>query len=396
MNHHKTSTFLSQPSIDTYPNNYTSVLPPIHRASTVLLPTLTKLKSSDWRNRIAPPYGREGSRIAYELEAKLAGLEGARQTFLVSSGLAAYALTCMTLLSPGDVVAIPLNGYGTAQQMLSNVLQRFGVEIASYDPMAPDTWAKSIPQSTRLLWVEAPGSVTMEVPDLRRLVGLANELGSIAALDNTYSAGLHLRPFELGFHISIQALTKLQSGGSDVVMGSVASVREDICHSLYETRHFLGMHVSPDDIYLVLRGLPTLGLRYTANTQASLRLAKWFSEKKEIAAVMHPAFAGSEGHAYWKKYFTASTSLFSIAFRSSVEAEKIEAFLETLTLFHFGFSWGGSVSLVMLYDKESGHSRQFANTNPNAGCIARFWLGLEDGVDLETDIFNAWSSIFDA
>ena len=211
-----------------------------------------------------------------------------------------------------------------------------------------------------------------------------------------YSAGLHLRPFELGFHVSIQALTKFQSGGADVVMGSVASVREDICRSLHETRHFLGMHVSPDDIYLVLRGLPTLGLRYTANTEASLRLAKWFSEKKEIAAVMHPAFAQSEGHAYWKQYFTASTSLFSIAFRSSVEAEKTEAFLEALTLFHFGFSWGGPASLVMLYDKEGAPARQFANAHPDAGCIVRFWLGLEDGADLETDIFNAWSSVFDA
>lgn len=396
MNHYKTQTFLSQPAVGTDPDDCTSVLPPVHRASTVFLPTLAKLKSVDWRNRSDPLYGREGSRIAYELEARLAGIEGARQALLVSSGLAAYALTCMALLSPGDVIAIPTNGYGTAQQMLRNVLQRFGIEIALYDPMAPDTWAESIPRSTRLLWVEAPGSVTMEVPDLRRLVGLANELGSIAALDNTYSAGLHLRPFELGFHVSIQALTKFQSGGADVVMGSVASEREDICRSLHETRHFLGMHVSPDDIYLVLRGLPTLGLRYTANTQASLRLAKWFSEKSEIAAVMHPAFAGSEGHAYWKQYFTASTSLFSIAFRSSVEAEKTEAFLEALTLFHFGFSWGGPASLVMLYDKEGTPARQFANAHRGAGCIVRFWLGLEDGADLETDIFNAWFSVFDA
>ncbi len=179
-------------------------------------------------------------------------------------------------------------------------------------------------------------------------------------------------------------------------MGSVGSVREDISRSLCETRHFLGMHVSPDDIYLVLRGLPTLSLRYAANTEASLRLAEWFSEKKEIAAVMHPAFRGSQGHDHWKRYFTGATSLFSIAFDASVETEKIEAFLEALTLFHFGFSWGGPTSLVMLYGRESASTRHFERSHPGAGCIARFWLGLEDGGDLAADVANAWSSAFDA
>lgn len=373
-----------------------SALPPVHRASTIFLPTLARLKSADWRDRSRPPYGRDGSRAAYELETKLARIEGARQALLVSSGLAAYSLTCMALLAPGDIVAIPTNGYGTAQQMLRHVFRRFGIGIVLYDPMAPDTWNEAIPSSARLLWVEAPGSVTMEVPDLRRLAGWADERGCIAAIDNTYSAGMHLRAFELGFHVSVQALTKLQSGGADVVMGSVASVREDISRSLSETRHFLGMHVSPDDIYLVLRGLPTLSLRYTASTEASLRLAQWFSERKEVAAVMHPAFAGSKGNENWKQYFTASTGLFSIAFGALVPTTKIEAFLGALTLFHFGFSWGGPTSLVMFYGKDSACAQQLENSRPGAGCIARFWLGLEDSADLAADVFNAWSSAFEA
>lgn len=396
MHHDTPRTFLSQPIAGTETDDPASTLPPVHRASTIFLPTLARLKSADWRNRSQPPYGRDGSRAACELETRLAHIEGARQALVVSSGLAAYALICMALLSPGDVVAMPTNGYGTAQQMLRNVFHRFAIGIVLYDPMVPDTWAEAVPPSTRLLCVEAPGSVTMEVPDLRRLAGFAEERGCIAAIDNTYSAGLHLRVFELGFHVSIQALTKLQSGGADLVMGSVASAREDISRSLYETRHFLGMHVSPDDIYLVLRGLPTLSLRYAANTEASLRLAEWFSEKQEIAAVMHPAFCGSQGHDHWKRYFTSSTSLFSIAFDAAVETEKIEAFLEALTLFHFGFSWGGPTSLVMFYGKETASTRQFAERHPGAGCIARFWLGLEDGTDLAADIFNAWSSAFGA
>ncbi len=387
---------LSQPLAAEEPDDPVSALPPVHRASTIFLPTLARLKSADWRDRSQPPYGRDGSRAAYELENKLARIEGAQQALLVSSGLAAYSLTCMALLTPGGVVAMPTNGYGTAQQMLRQVFRRFGIGIALYDPMAPDTWNEALPPSTHLLWVEAPGSVTMEVPDLRRLAGWAKERGCIAAIDNTYSAGMHLRAFELGFHVSVQALTKLQSGGADVVMGSVASVREDISRSLSETRHFLGMHVSPDDIYMVLRGLPTLSLRYTASTDTSLRLAQWFSEKKEVAAVMHPAFAGSQGHENWKRYFTGSTGLFSIAFDASVPSAKIETFLEALTLFRFGFSWGGPTSLVMFYGKDSACTRQLENSRPRASCIARFWLGLEDSADLVADVFNAWSSAFEA
>ncbi|MFP4904783.1 cystathionine beta-lyase, partial [Paraburkholderia sp. BR14261] len=252
-----------------------------------------------------------------------------------------------------------------------------------YDPMIGAGIAELIQPNTKLIWLEAPGSVTMEVPDVRAITAAARARNVVTAIDNTWSAGLAFRPFEHGIDISVQALTKYQSGGSDVLMGATITADRDLYLKLKAARMRLGIGVSVDDCSLVLRALPSMKARFEAHDRTALGLASWLKTRPEIAVMLHPAFEDCPGHEFYKRDFTGAGGLFSVVFDERYSAAQIDTFCESLELFALGWSWGGAHSLAMPYDVGSMRT---AESWPHRGTLVRFYIGLEDEADLRADI----------
>lgn len=356
----------------------------IHHASTVLFKNVAAMRSGDWKEKNAYTYGLHGTPTTFTLEARLAEIEDGRHCLLAPSGLAAIAMVDFALLRSGDDVLLPDNVYNPNRELGKWLSADFGVTARYYDPLIGAGIADMIRPNTKLIWAEAPGSVSMEVPDLPAICQAAHARGVLVALDNTWSAGLALRGFELGADIIMQALTKYQSGGSDVLMGALIT-RDRALHERLSMAHMrLGMGVGADDAYLVLRGLPTLKLRFDAHDASARKLAAWLRTRPEISKVLHPAFEDCPGHAIWQRDFSGAGGLFSVLFDPAIPEARTDRFVDALRLFKIGYSWGGAHSLVMPY--RIAHMRQDWR---DEGILVRFNVGLEDTVDLIADIEQA-------
>ena len=356
----------------------------VHKASTIIFPDAASLRARDWRYKTGYTYGLHGTPTTFALEERIATLEGGLQCLLAPSGLAAVTLVDMALLQPGDELLLPDNVYGPSRAFAQNELVRWGITPRTYDAMDPGSLAAAISPSTRLVWLEAAGSVTMEFPDLARLAGIARERGVLTALDNTWGAGLAFDGFAQGADIVMQALTKYPSGGGDVLMGSVTT-RDLALHERIKACHMrLGLGVGANDCELVLRSLSSMPLRYHAHDAAARQLAQWLAARPEVAQVLHPALAGSPGHEHWRATCTAAAGLFSVLFDVRFGPAQVDAFVDALRLFKIGFSWAGPVSLVVPYD--------LAQLRPGgglAGHLVRFSIGLEEPAALQADLAQA-------
>jgi len=257
----------------------------IHHASTVLFKNVAAMRSGEWREKNAYTYGLHGTPTTFSLEARLADIEGGNHCLLAPSGLAAISMIDFALLKSGDDVLLPDNAYQPNRELGRWLARDFGISARYYDPLSGAGIASLIQPNTRLIWTEAPGSVSMEVPDLPAICKAAHEKGVLVALDNTWSAGLALRGFDLGADIIMQALTKYQSGGADVLMGAVVTRDRAINDRLAMAHMRLGLGVSADDAYLVMRGLPSLKLRFDAHDAGARKVAAWLKARPEIAAV---------------------------------------------------------------------------------------------------------------
>jgi cystathionine beta-lyase len=370
------------------PAPFDAVQPPIHKASTVIFPNTQALLARGWKDKSGYSYGLLGTPTTYILEERIAALEGGLQTLLMPSGLAAIALVDLALLGAGDEVLIPDNAYGPGKDLARCELSRWGIRHRFYDPMDVASLAAALTPATKLVWLEAAGSVTMEFPDLSALIRLVRAHGALTALDNTWGAGIAFNAFaveaDVGVDISVHALTKYPSGGADVLMGSVTT-RDEALHLRLKATHMrMGCGVAANDVELLLRSLPTLALRYHAQDLASRRLAAWWTERPEAAAVLHPALADSPGHADWARLCTASAGLFSVVFHERYPTAKVHAFIDELRLFKIGFSWAGPVSLVVPYELSSMRAQ------PSwPGSLVRFSVGLEGVEDLIADLAQA-------
>jgi cysteine-S-conjugate beta-lyase len=268
-----------------------------HKASTVIFADTTALRARDWRSKAGYTYGLHGTPTTFTLEERIATLEGGRHAVLVPSGLAAISLVNLALLQHGDEVLLPANVYGPSRELARHELARYGITHRVYDPMDAAALAAMIGPKTRLVWLEAAGSVTMEFPDLAGLVAAAKGHGVLTALDNTWGAGIAFKPFALGIDVVMQALTKYPSGGGDVLMGSVTTV-DDALHERIKLTHMrLGLGVGANDAELVLRSLSSVVLRYHAHDAAARVLAVWLGQRPEVARVLHPALPGAPCHA---------------------------------------------------------------------------------------------------
>jgi cystathionine beta-lyase len=356
----------------------------IHHASTVLFKDVASMRSGDWKRKNAYTYGLHGTPTTFTLEARLAEIEGGSHCLLAPSGLAAISMIDFALLKSGDDVLLPDNVYNPNRELGRWLSSDFGISARYYDPLVGAGIAELIQPNTKLVWAEAPGSVSMEVPDLPAICQAAHEKGVLVALDNTWSAGLALRAFDLGVDIVMQALTKYQSGGSDVLMGAVIT-RDRAIHDRIALAHMrLGMGVSADDTYLVLRGLPTMKLRFDAHDAGARKVAAWLKARPEITKVLHPAFEDCPGHATWRRDFSGAGGLFSVLFDARYAEHQTDRFVDALQLFGLGYSWGGANSLVMPYRIQA-----MRRDWQDGGVLVRFNIGLEDPADLIADLEQA-------
>lgn len=366
----------------------------VHKASTVIFPNVAAMRARDWKHKQGYTYGLHGTPTTFVLEERLAALEGGRQCVLVPSGLAAIANVGMSLLKSGDEMLLPDNVYGPSKALAHGEFAQWGIRHRLYDPMRPQSLADAITPATKLVWVEAPGSVTMEFPDLPALVRTCRERAVLCALDNTWGAGLAFQPFDLlpggtplGVDISVHALTKYPSGGGDVLMGSIVTRDEALHQQLKLTHMRVGWGVGGNDAEAILRSLPSMALRYRAHDAAARELARWLAQRPEIAQVLHPALEGAPGHAHWRALCgqqDAAAGLFSVIFDPRHAPARVDAFCDALRLFKLGYSWGGPVSLVVPYDLA-----QMRSPVPYQGVLVRFSIGLEAVADLRADLEQA-------
>ena len=357
------------------------------------------MRSRDWRHKNGYTYGLHGTPTTFVLEERIAALEGGSQCVLVPSGLAAIANVNLALLKTGDEVLIPDNAYGPNKALAEGELAAWGITHQLYDAMNPADLQARISARTRLVWLEAPGSVTMEFPPLAHHADICRQRGITTALDNTWGAGLAFNGFDLGrgsrfvpgsgADIVVQALTKYPSGGGDVLMGSIVT-RDEALHLKLKLTHMrLGWGVGANDAEAVLRALPSISLRYQAQDQAARTLAAWLQQQPQVAKVLHPAFAGSPGHEHWRALCTGdgqgggesfAAGLFSVVFDERYSSAQVDAFCDALQLFKLGYSWGGPVSLIVPYDIAS-----MRKAWPHKGVLVRFSMGLEAASDLQAD-----------
>jgi cystathionine beta-lyase len=372
------------------PEGFMAFPPAVHKASTVMFRDVAALRQRTWKSRAGYTYGLHGTPTTFTLEQRLAELEGGAHCVLAPSGLAAITNVNLALLRSGDHLLLPHNVYGPSREQAVSLLAHWGISHGLYDPMEPASLQAALTPATRLVWLEAPGSVTMEFPDLSSLVEIVRGHGAVAALDNTWGAGLAFRPFELGVDISMQAATKYPSGGADVLMGSVVTRDESLFHRLLHAHGMLGIGVAANDAEMVLRALPTIGVRYEAHDRSARELAAWLGTQSVVRQVLHPALPGSPGHAHWARHCRAAAGLFSVLFDDSVGQERVDAFVDALTLFGIGYSWGGPMSLAVPYDLDA--MRSGASRHP--GRLVRFSIGLEAVEDLRADLQAALNRAF--
>jgi cystathionine beta-lyase len=377
------------------PAGFEGLPPAVHKASTVFFPSVHALRNQQWADKSGYTYGLHGTPTTFTLEERIATLEGGRHCVLVPSGLSAVSLVDMAFLRQGDEVLLPDNAYGPGKAFAAGELAGWGIGHRYYDAQNPADLATKIGPATRLVWLEAAGSVTLEFPDVPALVAVVNAANAgraraiVTALDNTWGAGIAFQPFELGVDVSMQALTKYPSGGADVLMGSVVT-RDDVLHRQLLMCHMrLGLGVAANDAELVLRGLPNMALRYHAQDASTRTLAAWMAQQPAVAAVLHPALADSPGHAAWQRDAQGAACLFSAVFHESVAQAQIDAFCDSLKLFRLGWSWAGPISLCAPYDVSAMRTKPW----PYRGGLVRFAVGLEAVEDLQADLAQALAVI---
>ena len=361
------------------------VNPPVVHASTVLYPTVEAYEAR--RGRYT--YGRRGTPTSEAFTGALAEIEGPEcaGVALLPSGLAAAALALQSATQSGDHVLVTDNVYGPTRKYCDTVLRRAGVTTTYFDPLVSDITPLMQP-NTRAVYLESPGSLSFEVQDVPAIAKAVHARGAVVLLDNTWASPLYFRAFEKGVDLAIQSGSKYIGGHSDAMLGVVAANAK--CWPLLnETVFSMGLCVGPDVMYLGMRGLRTMAVRLAHHYQAGLKVARWFEQRPEVAKVLHPALESCPGHAIWKRDFTGASGLFTIVLRP-VPQQAVHAFIDALTLFGIGASWGGFESLVIPFEcREERSATRFSPGGPTV----RFHIGLEDVDDLIADLERGFAAL---
>ncbi len=350
---------------------------PVYRGSTVIFPTLASLEADDQDFS----YGRLGTPTVRALEEAIAELEGGYGTRLTPSGLSAVASALFAFIAAGDEVLIADSVYRPTRRFCDHVLTRLGVKTVYYDPLIGGGITTLITNKTRVVFVESPGSQTFEVQDVPAIANAAHAAGAVVILDNTWATPLYFKPFEHGVDVSIQAATKFIVGHADAMLGSITAT-EEAFPAISRIHDELGLCPGPEDVYLGLRGLRSLGVRLARHQSSGLELARWLADRPEVARVIYPALPSDPGHKLWRRDFTGAPGLFSIVLKPVPHA-KLAAMLDGLDLFGMGYSWGGFESLILPFDPRSYRT---ATKWEAEGPALRLHVGLEEVEDLKADL----------
>ena len=374
------------------PQYIETIQPPLFRASTIIFKNTTALFDRHWTDAYDYSYGTHGTPTTFKLADNIAQIEGGQYCLLTPSGLSAINLVNSAFLSSNDEVWIPDNIYGPNLEHLYHLQKHYGINVKTYNPV--DTASFQPTEKTKLIWLEAAGSVTLEFPDLKNLVKKAQQANVLTVLDNTWGAGLAFNAFDfsdehLSIDITIHALTKYPSGGGDILMGSVVTRNQQLYHQLYRMHAIQGISVSADDTAQIQRSLAHMSLRYEQQSRNAITLLNWLKQQPQFNQVLHPSLPDAAGHLFWKEVCTTgkSAGLISVIFKPKYHLTDIRKFCDHLKLFKLGFSWGGPVSLVMLYNLKQ--MRLLENKHLQQGLLVRFCIGLEHPEDLIEDIQNA-------
>ncbi|MGI2260125.1 cystathionine beta-lyase [Shewanella sp. GXUN23E] len=357
--------------------------PPVFRASTIVFDTMEQMRQAAAQKADGGMfYGRRGTPTHFAFQSAIAELEGGVGTALYPSGAAAISGALLSFLKAGDHLLMVDSVYEPTRDLCNKLLAGFGVETTYYDPMIGDGIRQLIRPNTKVLFLESPGSITMEVQDVPTLCRIAHEHDLVTILDNTWASPINSRPFEMGVDISIQAATKYIVGHSDVMMGT-ATANQKYWRQLQENSYLMGQCTSPDDVFLAARGLRTLGVRLAQHQKNALTVAHWLASRPEVDHLRHPAFESCPGHEFFKRDFSGSNGLFSFVLKQGNLAAAT-AFVEGMAHFKMGFSWGGYESLILAIsgiDKIRSATR-WDSSKP----LIRVHIGLEAPEDLIADL----------
>jgi cystathionine beta-lyase len=352
---------------------------PLERTSTVLYPNVQAFESAKTHQGIT--YGRSGTATTYAFEEAIAALEGGYRSMAVASGLAAVVLPIVALTGPGDHLLVVDTAYGPTRAFCERAVQDRQVEVTYYDPVIGSGIEALIRPTTRLIVLEAPGSLTFEMQDIPAIVNVARRCGVPTLIDATWATPLFLKPLSLGVDVSVHAVTKYIGGHSDLMLG-VITTGEAIHMRIRQGIYALGSHASPSDCWLALRGLRTLAVRMERHARSALTIAEWLAGRPEVERVLYPALTSDPGHDIWRRDFAGASGLFGVVLKSCSKAA-VSAMIDGLELFGIGASWGGFESLCLpTYPVKI---RTAVPWNP-AGPSLRLHIGLEDPVDLIADL----------
>ncbi len=362
------------------------VNPPVYHASTVLYPSAEDYLAHRGRYQ----YGRRGTPTSEALANALAAIEGpdCAGVALLPSGLAAASVALLSVLNAGDHVLVTDSVYLPTRKFCDSVLARCAITTSYYDPLIGGRIAALIEPNTRAVFVESPGSLSFEMQDVPAIASAAHAKGLAVLMDNTWASPLYFRAFDKGVDLSIQSGTKHIGGHSDVMLGTVSANRATWAR-LHGTVDAMGLCVGPDDMYLGLRGLRTMGVRLAQHYASGVKVARWLAGRPEVARVLHPALESHPGHAIWQRDYSGACGLFSIVLKPAPQAA-VHAFLNALTLFGIGASWGGFESLAIPFDCTTMRS---ATPWAPGGPTVRFHIGLEDVDDLIGDLERGFAAL---
>ncbi|HHT4374789.1 cystathionine beta-lyase [Raoultella ornithinolytica] len=367
----------------------------IQRASSLVFETVEAKKHAT-RNRAKGElfYGRRGTLTHFSLQEAMCELEGGAGCALFPCGAAAVANTILAFVEQGDHVLMTNTAYEPSQDFCTKILAKLGVTTSWFDPLTGADIARQIQPNTRVVFLESPGSITMEVHDVPAIVTAVRSVApeAIIMIDNTWAAGVLFKALDFGVDISIQAGTKYLIGHSDAMVGTAVS-NARCWDQLRENAYLMGQMVDADTAYMTSRGLRTLGVRLRQHHESSLRIAEWLAQHPQVARVNHPALPGSKGHEFWQRDFTGSSGLFSFILNKRLTDAELAAYLDNFSLFSMAYSWGGFESLILANQPE-----QIASIRPEAevdfsGTLIRVHIGLENVDDLLADLAAGFSRI---
>ena len=372
-----------------------SVNPPVVRASTIIFKNLQDIEKAENKYSKDPRsgnfnYGRQGTSTTFALQKILQEMEQCYKVYLTPTGFGAVFLAILSLVEPGDEILVTDSVYSPTRLLTQDYLKKFKIKSIFYDPKNFNDIKNKISNKTKLIFVENPGSNTFEFQDLKKIISLAKKRKIYTAIDNTWGTPYLIQPIKLGFDMSIVSATKYYSGHSDV-MGGTLAVNKKVFKLVESTNRVTGQRLSPDDAYLILRGIRTLDVRMDKHHSNALKVAKFLAKQKKVAKVFYPLKKNSQSYKLWKKYYTGASGLMGLRIKSK-NKPSVKNFVNSLKLFGYGYSWGGFESLALYQNQRQLGARSYTNLNKDEHII-RLHIGLEDPSDIINDLKQALKKI---